>query len=431
LALLAADIIAFLLTLLVAANGTTAFMTSDPAVWVAVPIFTAVLAGLHDRGEYSYKAALAGEFACLSRYSAYALLLHLLLNLTVFQQPYWNLQWVWVGLPLAAVGMRRLAGLLLTRTGLRPTRTMLIGSDRAMEAVRSMLLTRPMTGLQLVGTLDWATLAADGKPPPWDALLDQHNASLVVVAARGDAADQAVLKSLALAQVPNLPVVVLDRTQWVGDASGPALWFGRNLAERIAKTSLDFIVALSMCLFLAPLLVGVAIVVRLDGGPALFRHERVGYRGRTFFCLKFRTMAISGDAMLQEVLTRDADARREWAATHKLRHDPRVTPIGRVLRATSLDELPQLLNVLRGEMSLVGPRPVIVSELSRYGADAAYYLAAMPGVTGLWQVSGRSETSYDRRVQLDTAYVRTWTFWNDIAILFRTVPAVLLRRGAA
>ena len=314
---------------------------------------------------------------------------------------------------------------------MEPAQTMLIGSNRAMDATTPMWLARPMTGLQLVETIDRAALALDRTSPSWNALLNQHDASLVMVAATGDVADQAVLKSLALAQVPTIPFVVLDRMQQAGDASSPVRRFGRNLAERIAKTLLDFIIALSMGLVLAPLLMWIAIVVRLDGGPALFRHERVGYRGRTFFCIKFRTMATSVDAVPEELLVHDPKARQEWAETCKLRNDPRVTPIGRFLRATSLDELPQLLNVLRGEMSLVGPRPIVVSELSRYGADATYYLATMPGVTGLWQVSGRSEKSYDQRVQLDAANVRTWTFWNDIATLFRTVPAVLLRRGAA
>ena len=239
-----------------------------------------------------------------------------------------------------------------------------------------------------------------------------------------------MLKSLALAGIPAIHVVVLDRLQQPEDKGRSVLRVGTNHAARVAKAAFDFVGALSLCLVLAPLLVAIAILVRLDGGPALFRHDRVGYRGRTFSCLKFRTMAVSGDAMLAELLARDADAQQEWTETHKLCRDPRVTRIGRLLRATSLDELPQLMNVLRGEMSLVGPRPVTTVELSRYGADVAYYLAAMPGLTGLWQVSGRSETSYEQRVQLDVAYVRTWTFWNDVAILFRTLPAVLLKRGA-
>jgi Undecaprenyl-phosphate galactose phosphotransferase WbaP len=429
-ALLIADMAASVLTFLVAINGMQAFTACDAAVWMAVPICAAVLAGLHNRGDYSRRAALADEFGGLIRYSAYALLSHLLLNLTIFGQPYWQLLLAWIGLPLAAVGTRRLAARLLSRTGLWSVRTMLVGSDRAMEAVGSMLAAQPMTGLQLVGRMDRATLAAYSKPPSWDALLARHGASLVLVADEGDTAHQSVLRSLALARVPVIHAVVVHRMLHAGGASSSMPPFGINVVERLAKAVLDFVVTISMCLVLAPLLIGIAVVVRLDGGPALFRHERVGHGGRTFSCLKFRTMVVSGDAVLRELLARDPAAAQEWAATHKLRRDPRITPIGKFLRATSLDELPQLLNVLRGEMSLVGPRPVIVSELSRYGANAAYYLAWVPGLTGLWQVSGRSDTSYEQRVQLDTAYVLTWTFWNDLAILFRTVPAVLLKRGA-
>jgi undecaprenyl-phosphate galactose phosphotransferase len=428
-ALLVADMAASALTFLVAITGTQAFTTCNAAVWMAVPISAAVLAGLHNRGDYSRKGALAEEFDGLIRYSAYALLLHLLLNLAIFGQPCWQLLLAWIGLPLAAVGTRRVAARLLSRTGLWSVRTMLVGSDRAMEAVGSMLA-QPMTGLQLVGRMDRATLAALSKPPSWDAFLARHDASVVLVADGGDAADQSVMKSLALAGVPVIHTVVLHRMLQAGDASSSMGPFGINVVERLAKALLDFVVTISMCLVLAPLLIGVAVVVRMDGGPALFRHERVGHGGRTFFCLKFRTMIVSADAALEELLARDPAASQEWAETYKLRRDPRITRIGRFLRATSLDELPQLLNVLRGEMSLVGPRPIIVGELSRYGANAAYYLASVPGLTGLWQVSGRSDTSYERRVQLDTAYALTWTFWNDLAILLRTVPAVLLKRGA-
>jgi undecaprenyl-phosphate galactose phosphotransferase len=141
-------------------------------------------------------------------------------------------------------------------------------------------------------------------------------------------------------------------------------------------------------------------------------------------------MVIDAELRLQQLLATDPAAAAEWAATQKLTADPRVTGIGTVLRRTSLDELPQLLNVLRGQMSLVGPRPIVAAEVSRYGDNIASYYAVRPGVTGLWQVSGRSETSYARRVQLDTTYVRNWSFWQDLAILLRTIPAVLARRGA-
>ena len=149
-----------------------------------------------------------------------------------------------------------------------------------------------------------------------------------------------------------------------------------------------------------------------------------------FQCLKFRSMVIDADRVLQHLLETNQQAASEWAATQKLRDDPRITWVGNLLRKSSLDELPQLLNVLRLEMSLVGPRPIVASEIEKYGENIAFYYDTRPGLTGLWQVSGRSETSYERRVQLDTWYVRNWSIRHDLVILAKTVPAVLKRRGA-
>jgi UDP-galactose-lipid carrier transferase len=430
-ALMLADTVAFwvvFLGALLAADSGSYSIADRPAAWVAVPIFVGVLAGFYDCGQYTRKAALAGEYGFLVRYSVYAFLLHLTLNFTVFDDPRRNLLLLtWIGLPAAGVMMRRLAGALLARANLWTLRAVLVGTAPAIDAARALIGARPMMGLQLVGQADYAAFA-EGTILGWGANLARHDANLVVVAAQGEAADQTLLKALARAHVPAMQIIALDGTQNSA---------GERRAERravsigsVAKTSMDFVAAVLMCLVAAPVLVGLAILVKLDGGPVLFRHERVGYRGRAFSCLKFRTMMVSSDAILEELLASDPAARQEWEATRKLRLDPRVTLVGKFLRATSLDELPQLLNVLRGEMSLVGPRPIVSAELPHYGASAMYYLSVVPGVTGLWQVSGRSNTSYAQRVQLDVDYVRNWTFWQDVAILFRTVPAVLLKRGA-
>ena len=199
----------------------------------------------------------------------------------------------------------------------------------------------------------------------------------------------------------------------------------------IAKRALDIIGAGVGLVLLAPFFLIVALMVRADGGPAFFAHQRVGRGGKLFGCLKFRSMVVDSQARLESLLASDPAARAEWEATRKLKNDPRITRIGRFLRSTSLDELPQLINVLRGEMSLVGPRPVQEAEIDRYyGASAAHYMAVRPGITGLWQVSGRSETSYESRVALDVAYVSRPSLLADIAILLRTPVAVLSRRGA-
>jgi undecaprenyl-phosphate galactose phosphotransferase len=196
------------------------------------------------------------------------------------------------------------------------------------------------------------------------------------------------------------------------------------------KAAFDQVVAAAFVLLFAPLLLVLAAVVRSDGGPAFYRHRRIGASGRSFGCIKFRTMVMDADRVLDQVLATDPAAAAEWAATQKLNDDPRITRFGRFLRRSSLDELPQLFNVLRGEMSLVGPRPIVQAEVGRYAEDIEYYYETKPGLTGLWQVSGRSDTSYERRVRLDVWYVRNWTLWHDIAILLKTIPAVFLQRGA-
>jgi exopolysaccharide production protein ExoY len=199
----------------------------------------------------------------------------------------------------------------------------------------------------------------------------------------------------------------------------------------VAKRAMDIAIAGAALLVALPFFLVVGALVRADGGPAFYAHPRVGRGGKIFGCLKFRSMVIDSQARLEALLASDPAARAEWEATRKLKNDPRITRVGRFLRATSLDELPQLLNVLKGEMSIVGPRPVTQSELdSYYGAAAAHYLMVRPGITGLWQVSGRSETSYDQRVALDVAYVSQASLLADIRILLKTPAAVLSRRGA-
>lgn len=193
---------------------------------------------------------------------------------------------------------------------------------------------------------------------------------------------------------------------------------------------MDSVVASLLLILLSPLFLILFWKVRADGGPALYRQERIGANGRPFRCMKFRSMVTNADQVLQNLLVTDPVARAEWESKRKLSNDPRVTRIGTFLRTTSLDELPQLINVIRGEMSLVGPRPIVAAEAHHYGYNFAYYCDTKPGITGLWQVSGRSSTSYEERVKLDVWYVQNWSLWHDGAILLKTIPAVLLRKGA-
>ncbi|MGE0052563.1 MAG: sugar transferase [Hyphomicrobium sp.] len=198
------------------------------------------------------------------------------------------------------------------------------------------------------------------------------------------------------------------------------------------KRILDIVVAGTALILLAPIMLIVSALIKLTiGGPVIFAHQRVGANGVAFPCLKFRSMVVDGDAILQQHLESDPAAAREWRETRKLKNDPRVTPLGKLLRKSSIDELPQLFNVLRGDMSCVGPRPIVAAELERYGTHVSDYLCVRPGLTGIWQVSGRSRLSYRHRVALDSLYVRRWSMGLDIALLLRTVPAVLAFEEAA
>lgn len=199
---------------------------------------------------------------------------------------------------------------------------------------------------------------------------------------------------------------------------------------KLLKRCFDVLICLVLLILLLPLFAFVAIRVKADGGSVFYGHKRMGQNGKWFHCLKFRSMAHNSEELLRDLLANDAAARAEWERDFKLKNDPRVTNFGRFIRSTSIDELPQLINVIKGEMSLVGPRPIVDAELRRYGEDAYYYLLAKPGITGLWQVSGRSDVDYETRVYFDAWYVKNWSLWTDIAILFKTVKVVFGKTGA-
>lgn len=200
---------------------------------------------------------------------------------------------------------------------------------------------------------------------------------------------------------------------------------------RALKMVLDYTLTVVGGMVALPLILALAVAMRLTSkGPVFYSQWRIGMNGERFRAWKFRTMVENADAVLQRHLDANPALRKEWLETQKLKNDPRVTPIGRILRRTSLDELPQLWNVLRGEMSLVGPRPIVDAECARYGDNFGLLIRVRPGVTGLWQVSGRSDTSYAERVQLDSYYIRNWSPWMDLYILARTVGIVLLNKGA-
>lgn len=211
-------------------------------------------------------------------------------------------------------------------------------------------------------------------------------------------------------------------------AVGPAR--ARNAAAELAKRGVDIVGALAGLFLFGPLMLIVAALASLDGASPIFAHRRIGRDGRPFLCLKFRTMAPDAPQRLAALLETDPRARAEWDRDQKLRNDPRVTPVGAFLRRTSLDELPQFINVLKGDMSLVGPRPIVSDEIPRYGDRFALYASCRPGITGIWQVSGRNNTSYEHRVALDAHYAAHRSLKLDASIMLRTFGVVLSGDGA-
>jgi undecaprenyl-phosphate galactose phosphotransferase len=343
--------------------------------------------------------------------------------------------------PLLTIPLRQITKSTLGRAGFWRVPVVVVGSGAWGGAAADALRAASRLGYHVVGQTGPGSVLGSGLARPWARMLRQHGARLVVLAFDADHRPPAGLtESLVRERVPfavmphfdGLPIEGLRQTR-LASRDVVLQTYRNNLDKPVAratKVAFDLVVASVALVILAPLLVLIAASVSLDGGPVLFGHKRIGAGGKIFTCLKFRSMAVDGDRILQRLLADDTAAADEWTRTQKLRIDPRVTWIGRILRKTSLDELPQLLNVLRLDMSLVGPRPIVSMEIPKYAEDIAYYYETRPGITGLWQVSGRSDTTYAQRVRLDSWYVKNWTIGQDLAILFKTIPAVVSGRGA-
>ena len=347
----------------------------------------------------------------------------------------------WIAFPVTALCLRQLTRRVMDRCGLWRIPTLIVGHGESAQRVIAALASEPALGYEVVGQVGLHAVADQRMHQSWRSIMNRSRAELVVLAVDHDnrpavgTIEALGREGVSFAVVPpddGLPVLDCVRTYFFSHDT-VLLTYRNNLMRPImrqVKIAFDLSAAFLLVLFLAPVLLAIAAAVKMDGGPVFFAHKRIGVGGTRFGCLKFRSMVTNSAEVLEDLLARDPAAAAEWAATQKLRNDPRITRVGAVLRATSLDELPQLFNVLRLEMSLVGPRPIVDKETRHYGNNLAYYLEARPGITGLWQVSGRSDTTYAQRVQLDSWYVKNWSLWHDIAILAKTIPAVLLRRGA-
>lgn len=334
----------------------------------------------------------------------------------------------------------------LRRRGLFTRRTLIVGTNNEGQSIAAQLRTAPEAGMEVVGFLaptDPATSPIDDLPV-WNGLsalstlIQQLGVEEVIVIPTALRREELLelyrdwgrenhprirlssglyelfTTGVQIQEVGFVPLFSLNRTR----ITGMDAWM---------KTALDYVGAVTLLLFLWPLMLLIALLVRLDSpGPVIYRRRVVGLKGRVFDAYKFRTMIVDAEAYLES----HPELKAEWEQTGKIRNDPRVTRVGRWLRRTSLDELPQLFNVLRGEMSLVGPRMITPAELPRFGRWQHNLLIVKPGLTGLWQISGRADLSYEDRVRLDMYYIRNYTIWLDLKILLQTVWVVLQGKGA-
>ncbi|HEX4142749.1 MAG TPA: undecaprenyl-phosphate galactose phosphotransferase WbaP [Pirellulales bacterium] len=371
-------------------------------------------------------------------------------NHAVFASARWLLILAWpmalVAIPLARAAARRVC----SRGSWWGHRAVVFGSGQSGLAAFAHLESRPWLGLRPVGIVadesddDASTPSAPvhfGSPDIGLTIAEREGASWAILAMPDRRRDEvlrvidqhagAFPHILIMSDLEGLPSLWTCAHECGGM---PGLWINDRLlmpVPRIIKRAMDLMLILLASPVVVPVMAFLAVMIKVSSpGPICYSQQRIGLRGRRFKALKFRSMVTDADGKLKLYLASNAEARAEWEADHKLRNDPRITFFGRFLRKTSLDELPQLWNVLRGEMSLVGPRPIVEAEISKYTDRFDLYAKVTPGITGLWQVSGRNDTTYDERVELDAFYTRNWSPWLDLFILARTVKVVLFREGA-
>lgn len=452
-ALLLGDLLAFSLAALLAAALAKASGDQSDAQWLVSQDLQRYLAWLG--------VVTIGLIFFLVRYRHYSdrkpywtelgevlwvLLLLAVLDLALIGISRWNSSRLWWALvwPLTAVCLplgRGAVRSLMRRMRLWQRPTLVIGNgSNAIEAVEA-LRSEPALGFEVLDFVD-VNSALQNNAEVLKKWAKEPGIQFVLAIEAGESSlHETILRKLARSGAEDVSVVPAMRgvplfgtdISYFFSHEVAMLKLRNNLRywpSRLLKRVFDFVAALVLLVILALPFVYIAWLIRRDGGPAIFAHKRVGQSGREFACFKFRTMRVDAEEQLRLLLAGDSAAREVWESEFKLRNDPRITRIGHFLRQTSLDELPQLYNVIRGEMSLVGPRPVIQAELAWYGEDVDYFLLVRPGITGLWQVSGRNDVNYDTRVYLDAWYVKNWSLWYDVAILFKTIKTVLLRKGA-
>jgi len=348
----------------------------------------------------------------------------------------------WAFSAFVIIASRSLFRAVMRRLNLWQVRTLLVGTGTTADDARAAIHSEPSLGYVIAAQIGEITKVWHEADKSWEQLCARYNVDYVVIALDGLQLAQAE-EPIAELMRENIPFSVSPPLRHVPVfGMTPQHFFNHDVMlltrsqgleeplSRLIKRGFDIVAACAALLILSPLFLLIAGLIKLDGGPIFFYHKRIGFNKGTFRCFKFRSMVPNGNEVLWRYLAANPQANIEWRESCKLREDPRVTYMGHFLRRYSLDELPQLINVLRGDMSLVGPRPIAVNEIERYENDIAYYVRVRPGITGVWQVSGRSNVSYEARVQMDVWYVRNWSFWHDLAILCKTLPALMTQSGA-
>jgi Undecaprenyl-phosphate galactose phosphotransferase WbaP len=348
----------------------------------------------------------------------------------------------WIFSIVGIVVFRNLARAAMRRMKVWNVPTLVVGSGRSADESQQVFATERNLGYEFVAQIKNLPEAFKAAGGSWVSLCQSCDAQHVVIALDGEDYAHATDMFSQLAR-QRISFSVVQPTYNLSIAGmTPQFFLGQevmlmacndgldNPLAGIMKRGFDIFVSATALLLVSPVILFLAAIVKTDGGPALYGHKRIGLNGKVFSCLKLRSMVANSSEVLNQYLANNPEARAEWVQDHKLKNDPRVTRLGAVMRRLSLDELPQLLNVLHGDMSIVGPRPIIVAETLKYDSDIAFYYRVRPGITGLWQVSGRNDVTYAERVRMDSWYVRNWSLWNDIAIIFKTVGVVVKGRGA-
>jgi len=395
-------------------------------------------------GRYTSRATGKGEVRGVAVGTTGAFVLALALSLLVDRLTVrfiWESIVLWFSIGVFLCVVRETARSILLGFGRWRLRTLVVGPERLRNAMTQVLTEDRSLGVEI---LHWI------QPPTGTELegrrsIQEHlrkaDVDFVLLAGDGEAtvAQKEILRDLVQFRMPFGAIQVVGSVRRFAGRryalpQGMALELGLTRLDQAvrlrAKRACEILLALAMLVALLPLFLIFALIIRLDGGPTFYGQVRVGRGGRPFRCLKFRSMVHNADKVLADLLARDSEAASEWARDFKLKNDPRITKLGRFLRSSSLDELPQLLNVLRGEMSFVGPRPIVEAEIERYREDIDLYYLVRPGITGLWQISGRNDVTYDERVAFDVKYVLNWSLKFDLMILLKTLPAVLKKSGA-